>query len=489
MLRRLVGIALLASLAPVHAALPEALARQMAANQLPPDSISLLVLRGDETLAAHLPERSMQPASTMKLLTTLVALEQLGPVFRGRTELRSDGVLDGSVLHGDLVLRGGADADFSDEALGQMLRALRTQGIRTITGSLVLDRSLFAPARTDLGRAPFDEAPEAYYNVIPDALLVNKNMLQLDLRASTTRLQVTAWPALEKVRVTSDMALVDGDCASWDKGWLAPEAVHERGGRIRVTLHGSFPRGCAHATSINVLERDDYLDRLVRQRWHDLGGTLRGPTVSGVSPPAARLLAEHLARALPEVVRDTNKQSDNALARTLFLSLGSLESDPLLGSRPLAPAAGTTFERADGVVRAWLRAHAIDPGELVLENGAGLSRTERISPRQLAGVLKAGLASPWVPELLSSMPIAGTDGTLRRRLKDSSAAGRARMKTGTLNNVVAIAGYVPDAAGRTCVVVAMVNDAQAGGGRGRAVLDMLVDWVARYTDPVAVESR
>jgi D-alanyl-D-alanine carboxypeptidase/D-alanyl-D-alanine-endopeptidase (penicillin-binding protein 4) len=456
--------------------------------EIPEDAVSVLVLRGDKTVLAHLADRPMQPASTMKLVTTLISLEQLGPVFRGRTELRTTGELKGGVLHGDLVLRGGADVDLSTETLTTMLRALRYQGIRTITGNLVVDRHLFNPARFDLGVPPFDESPEAYYNVAPDAVFVNRNMLQLDLRSTprtdgraATRVRVAMQPDLDGVTVESDMKLIDAECWTWENGWKTPEAVPRAGGGLKVVLHGTFPKDCVASDSINVVDRQEYVGRLVRRIWKSLGGTLAGTAVEGVTPPDARLLAAHVSRALPEILRDTNKPSDNVLARLLFLSLGALEPDPELGSRPQAAAdpAVPTLARSDAAVRTWMRAHGIDDTGLVLENGAGLSRTERITPIQMAGVLQAGLHSNWTPEFLASIPIAGVDGTMRRRLHDSPAAGRARLKTGTLSNVVSLAGYVQDADGRQCVLVAMVNSDRVGNGRGRAVLDALVDWVAR----------
>jgi D-alanyl-D-alanine carboxypeptidase/D-alanyl-D-alanine-endopeptidase (penicillin-binding protein 4) len=462
------------------ALLPEPVAAKLAAASIPQDALSALVLRGDTTVLSYLADRPMQPASTMKLVTTLVALETLGPVFRGRTELRSSGEVVKGVLRGDLVLRGGADADFSGEVLEKMLQTLRNGGIDRIAGNLVLDRSLFSPARLDVGLAPFDEAPEAYYNVIPDALLVNKNMVQIDMRSTANKLQLVMQPPLDKVSVTSDMKLVDADCAKWEDGWKLPQATPEPGGRIRVVLHGSFPKNCAKGYSINIVDRQDYVGRLLRATWKKLGGGFGGEVIEGVSAPDSRLLAEHASRALPEVIRDINKPSDNALARTVFLSLGSLEADPVLGSRPLTFATSdTTQARADMAVRTWMRAHAINDAGMVIENGSGLSRLERISPVQLGGLLKAGQRSDWAPEFLASMPIVAVDGTMRRRLKDSPAAGHARMKTGTLSNVVAIAGYVRDALGQQCVVVAMINSGQVSGGKGRAVLDTLVDWVAR----------
>lgn len=588
-LRRLVLATLLAACGLARASLPEPVARLAAAGGIPEDAIGVLVLRGDNVLVSNLAEQPRTPASTMKLVTTMVGLEELGPVFRGRTELRSNGDIVNGVLKGDLILRGGADPDFNEDAFVHMLEKLRMQGIKRIAGDLVLDRQLWQPSRLDLGVAPFDEAPEAYYNVIPDALLLNMNMLRIELSSDDKTLRFNHLPALERVSVQSDMTLVDADCAKWEDGWKIPN-YSRKGDRIIVELHGTFPRNCKKVTSINVLDRQEYAARLFRSIWTRLGGSFGGkvrdvglaehtawieraaaarasvaPTATadadpsaplpavtvgaGLAPDGTRLLAEHVSRTLPEIVRDTNKPSDNALARTIFLSLGSLQPDPVLGSRPLpantqlaslsaaahgpgavlpvaaAPVAASAAEgraaapvsstdasaaagpvqaaaaeaavpgggvapavlqpvpastaaRAEQVVRNWMRRHGIDDTGLVLENGSGLSRIERISPVQMAGLLKAAQKSLWAPEFQSSLPIVGVDGTMRRRLKDSVAASRARIKTGTLRDVVAVAGYVPDADGNPCIVVAMVNHDRAGNGIGRGIVDALIDWVA-----------
>jgi D-alanyl-D-alanine carboxypeptidase/D-alanyl-D-alanine-endopeptidase (penicillin-binding protein 4) len=155
------------------------------------------------------------------------------------------------------------------------------------------------------------------------------------------------------------------------------------------------------------------------------------------------------------------------MARLLYLTLGAqaLQGQP-----------GDTSTAAEGTVRDWLRRHDIDDAGLVLDNGSGLSRTERITARQLAQVLHAGADSDFAPELETSLPIAAVDGTLRRRLKDTPAAVHARLKTGTLRDVDAIAGYVRDTARRDWIVVAIVNGPE--GRKARPVLDALVVWVA-----------
>lgn len=495
MLRRLILATLLAAGA-AHAQLPEPVAALMQAKHIPPSAIGVVVLRGDTPLLTHNASASMLTGSTMKLVTAMVSLEQLGPVFRGRTEFRSEVPLVKGVLQGDLYLRGGADVDLNEDVLFHMLQALRNQGIETIQGDIVLDRELFRPARPDPNAPPFDEYPWAYYNVLPDALLINSNLLKLELRSSDNQLSLVMMPEMEKVAVSSDMKLTNAACSTWQNGWRAPDVV-EQDGTLTVRLHGNFPNNCTGAISINALNRQDYLARLLRAKWARMGGKLTGAVresnaspVTTPTPPTARLLAEHVSRSLPEVLRDMNKQSDNVLARTLFLSLGSLEADPVLGSHPITLASGeTTAAHAEGVIRNWLRAHGIDDQGLVLENGAGLSRRERATPAQMAAVLQAGLRSQWMPEFLASLSIAATDGTMRHRLKDSPAAAHARMKTGTLNGVTANVGYVQDASGQQNVVVAIINHELATYANGTAILDALNDWVARYNPDATSSTR
>lgn len=482
-IRRLAFAIAFAWLPLAQAALPEPVAKALEAAAIAPESVGAIVIRGDTLVLDHYPERAMQPASTMKLVTTMAGLELLGPVFRGRTELLSAAEVKGDALKGDLVLRGGADFDLSAFELERMLQKLRNRGIRRIEGNLVVDRTLFTPTRLDIGVPPFDESPEAYYNVIPDAALVNANMLDLDIRSTDKAIKVAVYPQLDRVRVTSEMKLVDGECDKWEEGWQLPE-VRLDADKLNVVLRGTFPKSCSATNSVNVIDRQEYVGRAFRAAWKRLGGTLGGKVTEGRAPEGAELLAQHVSRTLPEIVRDTNKPSDNLFARTIFLSLGALEPDTALGSHPIAGIeAQTTLVRADATVRAWLRARGIGDDGLVLENGSGLSRLERITPLQMAGVLQAALKSNWLPEFAASLPIVGVDGTMRRRLNGSPAAQRGRLKTGTLRNVVAVAGYVPDALGRQCVVVAFVNDERAGNGNGRAVIDALVDWVARGGAP------
>jgi D-alanyl-D-alanine carboxypeptidase/D-alanyl-D-alanine-endopeptidase (penicillin-binding protein 4) len=212
-----------------------------------------------------------------------------------------------------------------------------------------------------------------------------------------------------------------------------------------------------------------FADRLFRAAWKRLGGTFRGRTRDGEAPDETRLLVEHRSRPLAEITRDINKSSDNPVTRVIYLAIGANAS---------GESGMPTAKRAEGEVRAWLARKSIDSQGLVLENGSGLSRKERIRPTQLAAVLKAAAASEWAPEFLASLPIVAVDGGMRKRLRESSAAERSRIKTGTLRDTSAIAGYVKDEAGETYIVVAMINHEAAPKQVARPILDSLIDWVA-----------
>lgn len=456
---------------PASAALPGAVGVQLRAAAIPAEAMGVVVqrVRDGATIVSHGARKSMQPASTMKLITALVGLEKLGPAYRGRSELRTRAQIVDGVMQGDLALVGLGDFDLDWQAFERMLQLLRQQGVREIRGDLVLDRSFFEPSRVDAGAAPFDESAEFRYNVIPDALLLNTNLVKLDMASGGSNVRVDITPILEGVSVVSDFALVERECSRWEDGWIVPE-VEASEGAIRISLRGDFPMHCTAATEINVLDRVAFADRMFRSSWKRLGGTFTGVTRDGDAGAEARVLAQHHSRTLAEIARDINKQSDNPIARVLYLTLGALSE---------SGASLPTAQRAEREVRDWLVRHGIGHEGLVLENGSGLSRTERVRPVQLAAVLRAASASAWAPEFLASLPIVGVDGAMANRLNTSPAAGHARIKTGTLRDVSAIAGYVSDRRGERYVVVAMVNHERATGQAARPILDALIDWVAR----------
>lgn len=450
--------------------LPERVLTMLAAAGLTPAhmGVSVIRLRDGAEVMAHRADAPMQPASTIKVLTAIVGLDTLGPTYRGTTELRSSAALNGSRLGGDIVLRGLASPDFDVRALTRMLKKLRADGIQHIDGDLVLDRGFFNPPRHDIGVPPFDETPEFRYNVIPDPLLLNTNLLQFEITHGNDGLQIRTDPPLEGVWLGSRMRLIDRKCADWEQGWKLPTVEAEANGDIRITLDGEFPKNCRITTELNLIERSDFTRRMFATLWQQLGGSWRGQVREASLGDSGRVLASHESRTLAEFVRDVNKRSDNTITRLLLLTLGAR-----------AKTGTDTNAEGEAVVRAWLKANAIDDTGLILDNGSGLSRAARIAPATLARTLQAATKSPWAAELMASLPIAATDGGLRARLKDSPAARTARLKTGGLRNVASLAGYVTNSAGEQHALVVMLNNDEVKGSVMRPILDALVDAVAR----------
>lgn len=455
------------------AAMPPAVEQELARQGLPAGALSYRIeaLAGTPAPAQALGERrALNPASTMKLVTTLAALDVLGPAHRWTTAMLADAKPVNGELRGDLYLLGGGDPNLSWERLGGMLRSLRGSGIVSIAGDLVLDRTLFQPTRLDIGAPAFDDTPDASYNVIPDALALSDYLVSYTLSSDASAVAVQATPPLSGVAVLNQMALNDLPCKDWRERWQQPKVEEDEGGAVRIVLNGSFPRACSKTVDLHTIDRDLYIERMVRALWEEMGGQWRGRAREGKVPARAQVLVERQFETLAQTIRDVNKDSHAVKARMVYLTLGATAD---------GDARQPTLERARRRVLDWIGAQGVDTAGIVIENGAGLSRIERLSSAQLSALLKSATASRWYPEFSASLPIVALDGTMQNRLTLSPAAGNARLKTGTLRDVAALAGYVRDRRGQDWIVTAFVNDPQAGEGRGRAVLDQLILWVAQ----------
>jgi D-alanyl-D-alanine carboxypeptidase/D-alanyl-D-alanine-endopeptidase (penicillin-binding protein 4) len=433
---------------------------------IPRESVALYVheIGASAPLLEWNADRAMNPASTMKLVTTLAALEVLGPAYTWRTEVYVHGTVQDGVLNGNLVLKGYGDPKLNLENFWLLLADVRARGVREIRGDVLLDRSFFALPPGDPSR--FDGEPTRPYNVEPDALLVNFKSIRLQVipDAAAGRVRIVATPALPEVEVVNQMTLAPASCETW------PEKPQYTLDPPRLVFTGVFPAGCGERSRyFAMLDPNRYAQSLFQQTWRALGGSLAGSVREGVLPPNATLLASQDSPPLAEVIRDINKFSINVMARHVFLTLGLTVQPP-----PLAPTAGAR------AVAEWVKRAGIDAPELVMENGAGLSRVERISARNLAKVLLRGFAGPLMPEYAASLPIVGVDGTLRR-LSDSSASGQAHIKTGYLEGVRAIAGYVLDRNGRWLAIVAIINHPNAVNGAGFQAA--VIDWAYQQAVP------
>jgi D-alanyl-D-alanine carboxypeptidase/D-alanyl-D-alanine-endopeptidase (penicillin-binding protein 4) len=313
--------------------LMELMTAQLQQAQLPADALAFIAYPLDQSTEplAYQANRAMQPASTMKLLTSIAALELLGPAYRAKTHLLS---YEAPVaqLQQPLVLKGYGDMDFTVEQLWLLLQQAYDLGIRRVP-EIWIDRSWFQPARPELDALPFDETPREYYNLLPDALFLQRNMLTVQLYSDAHSVSGQLFPAFAAVRLdSSQVQLGQGDCRYW-----YPDPEHLMFKRqpdgLQLVLQGEFPQHCRKNSYIQVLNRVDFTRLMVQQVWQQISGQKKLQVREQQATEAHLVLAEHQSRTLAEVLREINKNSDNALTRQLYLSLGALAQQYWVGSQ------------------------------------------------------------------------------------------------------------------------------------------------------------
>ncbi|MBX3605126.1 MAG: D-alanyl-D-alanine carboxypeptidase/D-alanyl-D-alanine-endopeptidase [Piscinibacter sp.] len=465
-LRMLAALAAALACSVAAARLPPEVYAALERARVPPEALSVVVQEAGSTRTrlAWQEQALQNPASLTKLWTTYAALDLLGPAWAWTTPVWLQGSVTDGVLEGDLVIKGSGDPKLVPERLWLLLRRVQALGVREIRGDIVLDRSAFMVPEQNPG--DFDGEPLRPYNVRPDALLLAYKSVLLSFTPDTQRgvALVGVEPTLSGLRTDASVPLSAAPCGDW-RGDLRPDFSDAQ----RVRLAGSYPLACGEKQwSLAYADPKSYNERLLVGLWRELGGKLGGGVRDGAAP-ATRPNFELVSPPLADVVREINKYSNNVMAQQLFLTLG------------LVRGTGGTPEAARDVLRRWLaeRLGARAADGAVLDNGSGLSRETRLSALQLARLLQSAWASPVMPELLASLPVSGTDGTLMR---SKAPAGRAHLKTGSLRDVAGVAGFVLSATGRRYVLVAVLNHPNANAAR--PALDALVQWA--ITDPGAI---
>ncbi|MCC7326614.1 MAG: D-alanyl-D-alanine carboxypeptidase/D-alanyl-D-alanine-endopeptidase [Burkholderiales bacterium] len=458
-----------------QAALPGGVARAFHDTGIPLSSVAVVVRESGhpQPLFTHDAERPLNPASVMKLVTTFAALELLGRDYRWKTEAYLDGTLGSTgTLAGNLVLKGNGDPKITIEQWQAFMADLRRRGLQRVDGDLVLDRSYFKLERHD--PAAFDAEPLRPYNVGPDALLVNFNSVRFSFSPDVARnaVAVKAEPPLPEIALDTMPQLANGNCGDWRTS-LAAQYVN-LGVTASAAFPGRYPRGCGEREwYVALLDTPHYVHGMFTAYFRDKGGRFDGGVREGAAPRGVTPFATMESLPLHDIVRDINKLSNNVMARQVFLTLATARHPP-----PATPAL------AIDVVERWLRDKKLSLPGLVLDNGSGLSRRGRITAGGLARLLAAADASLVREDFVSSLAVAAVDGTLQKRFRNGAAAGQALLKTGSLEGVRALAGYVFDERGRRFIVVAIINHPNAA--RGAAALEYLVQWVyqkAGHWDP------
>ena len=440
-------------------ALPPSVAAALDRAKVPRESVFAMVqeVGGARPRLTWQTEQPVNPASLMKLLTTFSALELLGPAWTWTTPVWLQGTVRDGVLDGNLVLKGSGDPKLVLERMWLLLRRVQQLGVREVRGDIVLDRSAFVVP--EQSPADFDGEALRPYNVRADALMLNYKAVVFTFTPDAARgiAVISTDPPLAGVRVDTSVPLTAGVCEDW-RGALRADFTDP----MRLRFAGSFAAACAEKIwGVAYADPERYNARALLGMWKEMGGRIGG-TVRDGAAPATPPSFELASPSLAEVIRDINKYSNNVMAQQLFLTLG------------LTQRGAGTPDAAREVVRQWAQARLGTAGAtLAIDNGSGLSRESRVSAQLLTRLLLAAWASPVMPELMASLPVAGVDGTLKR---SRATLGRAHLKTGSLRDVAGIAGYVLANSGRRYVVVAIANHPNANAAR--PAFDALVQWAA-----------
>ena len=419
-------------------------------------------------LLSHRANASVNPASVMKLVTTYAGLELLGPAYTWPTPVFVDGSINNGVLTGNLVIQGKGDPKLVLERLWLLLRRVQGLGIKTITGDILLDRSAMTIAPQN--PADFDGEPLRPYNAAPDALLVNFKSVVMTFvpNPGAGVAAVSFEPPLANVQMQASVPLAAGKTAATlaECGDYRAALQADFSDPFRISFKGIYPAGCGEKVwPVAYADPASYGERAIAGLWTEMGGKLGGRVREGRPPANARAAFEMTSPSLAEVIRDINKYSNNVMAQQLFLSL-SLNISP-------SPA---SLEASRSVLQGWWRERVGAQDVPVLDNGSGLSRQERITPQGLARMLQTAYVSGVMPELMASLPITGVDGTLRRS-KSRVSQGWAHLKTGSLRDAAALAGYVHTTSGKRLVMVGVINHPNAAAAR--PALEALVDWAVK----------
>lgn len=441
--------------------LPDDVTAYMRKRKIPPKELSVFIqdVHADAPLLQHNADTAHNPASTMKLLTTWGALKVLGPAWTWKTEVLLRGELDNGVLNGDVVLKGYGDPFLVYESFWKLLHDLRLKGLRDIRGDVIVDNSFFDIPVIDPGA--FDNKPDRIYNAPPSALMFNFQATRFLFQPDKDKDQVllSAFPFPSSVSLQNQMTLSEGKCR---RRHYRPNVKREG---TAAVMKGQYATGCgAQFIMRRVSDAEVHVYDAFREFWKAQGGMLRGKGRVGKVQTGDQLFHTHASKPLAEQIRSINKWSNNVMTRQVLLTMGA--------KRFGAPA---TLDKGRMALLEVMEHHQIPTQGMVVDNGSGLSRDARLSANQLGKLLYAIWHEPLMPEFMNSLPLIGEDGTLARRLKDHDVRGRSHLKTGTLNQVTALAGYMLNRDGKRLVVVMQQNGKKANGA-GKVIQDKVLKW-------------
>jgi len=477
-------------------------------------------------LLSHQADIARTPASTMKLVPSFIALDTLGADFVWHTRVYHTGIIIGDTLYGDLIIQGSGDPKMTHERLQQLLYKVQTAGIRHINGDIIVDSSVFKNVTKD--PAAFDNSPLRPYNASPDGFLVNFSSIGIkSYPLDNTRAQLTYTPQLANYQMPSMINMRSAACGQ------ARYSIAPQWQPAQLTLNSNLPDSCGeHAFYVAYPDAKDFAARVIAAKWQTLGNTLSGKVIAQETPYRANNPANNPANKqtksphglaaiamsplpivsypslnLTQQIYDINHFSNNVMTEQVALSIGAYKTDvnkndthqesvnkqgtdtdrtinnQAISLYQFGQPTATDYPQALQSINQWWQTNLTSPPPH-LTNGSGLCRDCSISAANLSELLTYAYNQPSFDTYVSSLGIAGVSGTISAhsdRLPKSQAIGRAWIKTGTLNNVTSMAGYVKGLSGQDYVVVGLINtDHALNAYTARTVLDSMLDWTAQH---------
>jgi D-alanyl-D-alanine carboxypeptidase/D-alanyl-D-alanine-endopeptidase (penicillin-binding protein 4) len=372
----------------------------------------------------------------MKLISTKAAIDILGLGFRWETDVLIDGKVLNKALTGDLYFRGSGDPTLDLPRFHKLLKKIYDMGVQSIEGNVYVDRSNFSLDPHDPSQ--FDEKPLRPYNAGADALPINANVFDIQFMPDHENKKVRLISSPVNAPIANQLTLVDRACERWPKNPII-ENQH-------IVFRGSYPATCGiKQRQYSFLSHSSYFKNAFLSQWTTLGGTFTGSVLEDKTPESAKLLLKIKSEPLASALRLTNKWSSNLAARNIFLTLSTQQNK----------TGNLTQSRL--IVENWAKARGLDTSGLLIDNGAGLSRNGLITASLISEILKMAWRDPSMPEFVSSLSIPGVDGTLGKRYGGSPLEAKAHLKTGFLENVRSIAGYLHLPEGHTLSIVIIMN--------------------------------
>ncbi|MGE6407940.1 D-alanyl-D-alanine carboxypeptidase [uncultured Psychrobacter sp.] len=482
-------------------------------------------------LLDHQSDIPRTPASTMKLVPSFIALDTLGADFVWHTRVYHTGLIIGNRLHGDLIIQGSGDPKMTHERLKQLLYKVQASGIRHIDGDIIVDSTVFNNVSKD--PAAFDNSPLRPYNASPDGFLVNFSTIGIKTYPQDNgQASMTYKPRLADYQLPATINTRAASCGQASYS-LAPQWQN-----TQLVLNASLPESCGeHVFYVAYPNAKEFAAHVIAAKWQALGNTLSGQVISQETPydmtkttkraygltaiaMSPLPMVSYPSLNLTEQIHDINHFSNNVMAEQVALSIGAYDKGRLTHSIPASTTATspssheasasnemdnkvavdkssgkkadslyqfgkpatTDYPTALQTINQWWQTNLSTPPPH-LTNGSGLCRECTITAANLSELLTYAYSRPNFDAYVDSLGVAGVSGTIAahsNRLPESAATGRAWIKTGTLNNVTSMAGYVKGLSGQDYVVVGIINTDQAlNPYAARPVLDAMLDWTAQ----------